>query len=117
MGQRRLRVKVPQLFNSEVTDWAWPREDASTKVQAPAIGQGVWVMFEGGDPAFPLWVGTFGRQQGGGHHGLVAPYSGSTSGMTMHSFGDGTSAVDILATIAALQARIVALENKPDPDA
>lgn len=25
----------------------------------PALDQGVWVMFEGGDPNFPLWVGVF----------------------------------------------------------
>lgn len=25
----------------------------------PALNQGVWVMFEGGDPNFPLWVGVF----------------------------------------------------------
>lgn len=25
----------------------------------PAIDQGVWVMFEGGDPNFPLWIGVF----------------------------------------------------------
>ena len=25
----------------------------------PALNQGVWVMFEGGDPNFPLWIGVF----------------------------------------------------------
>lgn len=25
----------------------------------PSIGTGVWVMFEGGDPNFPLWIGAF----------------------------------------------------------
>jgi hypothetical protein len=27
--------------------------------QVPNIGQGVWVMFEGGDVNFPLWVGVY----------------------------------------------------------
>lgn len=27
--------------------------------EVPNIGQGVWVMFEGGDVNFPLWVGVF----------------------------------------------------------
>ena len=25
----------------------------------PTVNQGVWVMFEGGDPNFPLWIGVF----------------------------------------------------------
>ena len=25
----------------------------------PALEQGVWVMFEGGDPNFPVWIGVF----------------------------------------------------------
>jgi hypothetical protein len=25
----------------------------------PTVDQGVWVMFEGGDPNFPLWIGVF----------------------------------------------------------
>jgi hypothetical protein len=27
--------------------------------EVPNIGQGVWVMFEGGDVNFPLWIGVF----------------------------------------------------------
>jgi hypothetical protein len=27
--------------------------------EVPDLGQGVWVMFEGGDSNFPLWVGVF----------------------------------------------------------
>jgi hypothetical protein len=43
-----------------VTEWAWPIASASnTKVAAPALGEGVFVMFEGGDPSYPLWTGLF----------------------------------------------------------
>jgi hypothetical protein len=27
--------------------------------RVPEINQGVWVMFEGGDPNFPIWIGVF----------------------------------------------------------
>ena len=31
----------------------------------PDIGAGVWVEFEGGDPDYPIWVGTFWSKPGG----------------------------------------------------
>ena len=30
----------------------------------PNVNQGVWVMFEGGDPNFPVWVGVYTKQTG-----------------------------------------------------
>lgn len=56
----RLRVIVPQLFGNNSTNWAWPIAPTSNiVVGTPSIGDGVFVMFEGGDPAFPLWSGKF----------------------------------------------------------
>ena len=40
----------------EVTD-EFPEHTPHRMV--PAIDQGVWVMFEGGDPNFPIWIGVF----------------------------------------------------------
>jgi len=31
----------------------------SPHITVPTVGQAVWVMFEGGDPNFPIWVGVF----------------------------------------------------------
>jgi uncharacterized protein involved in type VI secretion and phage assembly len=31
----------------------------------PDVGAGVWVEFEGGDPDYPIWVGTFWSKPGG----------------------------------------------------
>jgi hypothetical protein len=31
----------------------------SSHITMPDINQSVWVMFEGGDPNFPIWVGVF----------------------------------------------------------
>lgn len=57
----RVTLQVPQILGSAVTDWAWPVVSTSffTPITVPELGQGIWVMFEGGDPNFPLWVGTF----------------------------------------------------------
>lgn len=74
----RLKLRVPQLLGVAITNWAWPVlpigvsilnvgtpgttagvTDATVSVEPIAPGSGVWVMFEGGDPNFPLWIGRF----------------------------------------------------------
>ena len=62
LGQGRLRLKVPQLFADQITGWAWSMLPASADFELPAVGQGVWVMFEGGNIAYPVWVGVFGKE-------------------------------------------------------
>lgn len=59
LGQKRIKVRVPQLFGQDVTEWAWPVQFSSVDVQLPEVGQGVWVAFESGEPGFPVWLGTF----------------------------------------------------------
>lgn len=126
-NNRRLKLKVPQLLGDQVTEWAWPREDASTKTQVPAVGQGVWVMFEGGDMAFPVWVGTFGKVYTSEKHGLIKPLSSSVSLTNASPYivtvsrPDGTAEIDILASLVAmankitnLETRLAAEESKPD---
>jgi len=51
----RITVRVPQVFGTEVTNWAWPIRKNDTVVSENLC----WIMFEGGDPDFPLWLGTF----------------------------------------------------------
>jgi hypothetical protein len=65
-NKRRIKATVPQVLGTEPTDWAWPTDSSSTYSTPPKIGQGVWVMFEGGDPSFPVWSGTFGDYKGNG---------------------------------------------------
>ena len=55
----RLQLKVPQVFADQHTGWAWSSGDNGTGGKVPAVGAGVWVMFEGGDPSYPVWVGAF----------------------------------------------------------
>ena len=58
-GKRRLRVQVPQVLFDQVTDWAWEQENAGQTL--PDVGDGVWIQFEGGDPSYPVWAGTFSK--------------------------------------------------------
>jgi len=52
----RLKLKVPQVTGDGITNWAPPCTNHSFKVEP---GDGVWVMFEAGDPNFPVWLGAF----------------------------------------------------------
>jgi hypothetical protein len=67
LNKRRIRVTVPQILGEEPTDWSWPMDSAGAYFTPPTVGQGVWVMFEGGDPSFPIWSSTFGKYQGKGY--------------------------------------------------
>jgi len=58
-GIRRLRLQIPQVLFDQVTDWAWEQENSGQFL--PGIGDGVWVNFEGGDPSYPVWGGTFSK--------------------------------------------------------
>lgn len=55
---KRIRVTVPALSTGDV--WAFPmlRAPAASMPDVRA-GDGVWVMFEGGDLNYPVWVGFY----------------------------------------------------------
>ena len=61
LNQRRVKLVVPQTTGNQVTSWAWPLEPAHTHLEVPPVGQGVWVIYQGGDPDYPLWMGSFGN--------------------------------------------------------
>jgi len=52
-----LTLKVPQVLANQITGPAMPVGNAI--LDMPSLGEGVWVMFEGGDPSYPLWLGKF----------------------------------------------------------
>jgi hypothetical protein len=54
-GQRRLLVTVPEVLEAAV--WALPCVPAGSRA-TPGAGSSVWVQFEAGNPARPVWVGT-----------------------------------------------------------
>lgn len=58
---KRVRVSVPRLLGS-ASVWAFPcLPSPSSEAPTVKLGQGVWVMFEGGDLGYPVYVGFFGE--------------------------------------------------------
>lgn len=59
----RVKMRVPSVLEDEVTEWAWPVRPIGTApadtLDPPGAGDGIWAMFEGGDPEFPVWIGVF----------------------------------------------------------
>ena len=65
-NKNRIKATIPQVLGTESTDWAWPIDSSTYCSKPPKVGQGVWIVFEGGDPSFPVWSGTFGLYKGSG---------------------------------------------------
>ncbi len=66
MQQGRLMVDVPDVTGLFPSTWAMPclpmADIATGMFVKPAIGSGVWVEFEQGDPNRPIWVGGYWSQ-------------------------------------------------------
>jgi hypothetical protein len=116
-NQRRLKVQV-QTTGVEVTDWVWPIEPSSIHTEVPVIGQGVWIAYIGGDPEYPVWSGAFGKNQGKNKQIFVKPLdnsvslSGITSLVILKDNPDGTTEMDLTATIIAMAQRIKNHEDR-----
>ena len=116
--QRRLKISITQTTGNEITDWAWPLEPSNISIDAPIVGQGVWVMFIGGDPDYPVWSGAFGKNQGKNKKIFIKPLADSTSltGLTAHVItvkqSDGTTELDLISTILALANKVKNLETR-----
>ena len=96
---RRLLVQS-QATGDEVTDWVWPIQATA---KPPAIGQGVYIAYLGGDPEFPLWIGTFGSGStttGTGEGGGETPPAGIYS---YGAFHDETTQSAALNTATAVK--------------
>lgn len=62
LGQGRIQVRVPAVLG-EQTLWALPCAPYAGPdvgfLALPPVGANVWVEFEGGDRAHPIWAGCF----------------------------------------------------------
>jgi hypothetical protein len=56
---RRLTLQIPTVFGSATTGWANACLPPGFVGPLPEAGSGVWVVFEGADPARPVWIGTW----------------------------------------------------------
>lgn len=107
-GHRRIRVKVPQLSDGHVLNWAWPRFVSGQRVAVPAVGEGVWIDFEAGDPNYPIWTGTFGKNQASTKQIAIDPLPNSVVTtdindlLTIKSQSDGTKEIDLTTTVVNL---------------
>ena len=57
-GQGRVQVAVPGVTGG-ASQWALPcrSPQANARQSTPPPGVTAWVMFEGGDPSRPVWIG------------------------------------------------------------
>ena len=114
---RRLKLQV-QTTGPEITDWVWPVTPSSVQTEPPAIGQGVWVSYIGGDPEYPIWIGSFGKNKGANKHVFIKPLANTVSltGLTPYLktnlMGDGTTELDLTDTIMLMANKLKAYETR-----
>jgi uncharacterized protein involved in type VI secretion and phage assembly len=57
----RIKARIPEVLDDVVSPWALPCSaytgDGVGLHAIPPTGAGVWIEFEGGDPARPIWTG------------------------------------------------------------
>lgn len=118
-NQNRIKV-VLQFFNTPnnatqkplSTDWIDCLTPANITTPAPAVGQGVWIMFQAGDPSHPVWVGEFGKHQDKSKKISIKPLLNSVSltGITTYLIvatqPDGTQEVDLVASLVAMASKL-----------
>ena len=64
----RIRANVPEVLADVASPWALPcapyAGDGMGSYHIPPVGAGVWIEFEAGDPARPIWTGCWwGKDQ------------------------------------------------------
>jgi hypothetical protein len=106
----RLQAVVPDVFGTEPSSWALPAVPfagpRSGFIGLPAVGAGVWIEFEQGNPDYPIWTGCWWGNQSelppvvlpnagtvdqiaivttGGHSVLITDVPGPTGGIALRT--------------------------------
>lgn len=62
----RLQARVPEVLDESISPWALPcvpfAGEGVGQYTLPPLGAGVWIEFEAGDPARPVWTGCWWGQ-------------------------------------------------------
>jgi hypothetical protein len=87
LNRNRVKLQVPQVLLEEETGWSWGNSSLGITDVVPPLGTSVWVMFEGGDPSFPVWSGISGTQI----TGVPVPVTGDLIPAADNAYVLGTS--------------------------
>lgn len=109
--QRRVKLTIPQVMGTAVSEWAWPQDSSAVQITTPSVGQGVWVSFEGGDPSYPIWSATFGKYSGKGTPVQIFDLPKGSYPPSIKTAGSPTY-FDLVNTIIDLAARVDVLEEQ-----
>lgn len=107
-GHRRVQVQIPMLSDGIVSNWAWPKFVSGQRAAIPAVGEGVWIDFEAGDPSYPVWTGTYGKNQAANKQIAINPLADTVVTtdindlLKIDSKGDGTKEIDLTTTVVNL---------------
>jgi Type VI secretion system/phage-baseplate injector OB domain len=105
----RIRALVPTVFGNQTSGWALPCSPAGY-FAIPAVGAGVWIEFEQGDPDLPIWTGCWWASaaemqpglladpqqvllQTSDGHSILLDDTPGTGGITLHNNGGQTIAL------------------------
>ena len=94
LNQGRVKLKVPQVLFDQVTHWAWGCVQPGVIISIPTVGTGVFVMFESGDPSYPIWMGAFNQT-------ITPPIFGSFQGTSIQAVSSSVPTVLTLDTTDA----------------
>jgi hypothetical protein len=90
LDQGRLKLRIPQVLFEAITDWS-PGQFSAGSTPDLKPGDNVWVMFEGGDPSFPVWVGTIEYKES---EQIQYPVPGNVDAGTAFSNYGGVSPIE-----------------------
>ena len=111
-GHRRVQVKIPQLGGGDTITqdwpWAWPSFSPGQRPYLPEVGEGVWIQFESGDPAYPIWTGSYGKNLKANKHINIKPLPNTevltdlTDVLIVNRQNDGTQEIDLTSSVLNL---------------